>query len=248
MIVSFIAQLSTRQLVQYGAAWLFFGLFALQLGLIVVSGELGLWALIAAFLAMYLADALSGIVHFILDYTPTPTNRGLKELFYFKGSKGSEEYTRQRAAAMKRINAFEEMVFDFKIHHISPGTLGRRPFLRLTLPVIYFSGLPMSVLTLGLYGFDWISTEWFIFLSLLTAGTTICQYAHACAHKKKVPPVPALLQRLGLFVTAQKHHSHHLNLGHDFCMLNGWSNPLVNRIFQQCLKRGWFDTNNLTPK
>lgn len=240
--------LSSRQLIQYGAAWLFFALFGVQLLLVLVSGELGWWSLLAAVLAMYLADALSGIAHFILDYTPTPTDRGLKELFYFEGSKGSDHYSCQRADAMKRINAFEEMVFDFKIHHISPGTLGRRSFLRLTLPVIYFSGLPMSFISLLLYSQGWISTEWFIFLSFLTLGTTICQYAHACAHKRDVPVIPAVLQRLGLFVTAHKHHSHHLNLGQDFCMLNGWSNPLVNRIFQMCLISGWIEKDNLTPK
>ncbi len=243
-----ITTMSSRKLIQYGAAWLFFGLFGVQCYLVITSGELMWWSLVMAGLAMYLADTLSGIAHFILDYTPSPTDRGLKELFHYRGSKGSDAYTLQRAEAMKRINAFQEMVFDFKIHHISPGTLGRRSFLRLTLPVIFFSGLPLSIIILGLYTQGWMNTQVFIFMSFLTLGTTICQYSHACAHKKEVPPVPAVLQKVRLFITKEAHHSHHLNLGHDFCMLNGWSNPLVNRIFLACVAKDWFNKDNLTPK
>ena len=87
----------------------------------------------------------------------------------------------------------------------------------------------------------------FVFLWAFIGALTVSQYAHSCAHKRELPKHAYWLQKAGLFLTAEQHNSHHSDLGHDFCMLNGWANPLVNFVFNQCRKRGMYDSEHLTP-
>lgn len=236
-----------RKLLQYAAAWAFLALYVWQLWLIVSNVEFKLWYLLLIPVALYLADAASGIAHFVIDYTPTPTGLGLKELFYYEGSKGSVEYTIQRQQVMKKINALQEVVFDFKIHHISPLTLARRHFLQLALPIIFFASLPLSLIFLTLFFAGILGSGVFLFLWTFIGALTLSQYAHSCAHKPKPAGLISLLQRSGLFLTAAKHNSHHSDLGQDFCMLNGWANAPVNWLFNRCRRRGMFDSEHLTP-
>ena len=242
-----IAALSFRKKLQYASAWGFLAIYLFQLVLISYSTEFAWWHIALIPVAFYLADAVSGIAHFILDYTPTPKDVGLKELFFWQGSKGTAEYTEQRNLAMKRINALDEVIFDFKIHHISPGTLARRSFLQVALPIIYFASLPLSVAFISLYFLGLMNTAVFMFLWAFIGALTVSQYAHSCAHKRELPKHAFILQKAKLFLTAEQHDSHHSDLGHDFCMLNGWANPLVNTLFNLCRKRGWFDDKHLTP-
>lgn len=240
--------LSFRLTVQIICAWAFAGLYAAQLGIILMDDSLAWWSILLLPFALYAADAISGIAHFLLDYIPTKTGLGLKELFYYEGSKGSEEYNKQRTETMQRINALDEVIFDFKIHHISPGTLARRSFLKVALPIIFFASLPLSIVLLAIYFSIGLEANTYLFFWFFMGALTVAQYAHSCAHKKDVPPIPKFLQKKRLFLTAEQHSSHHDDLGHDFCMLNGWANGFVNALFSFCRKRKWFDENGLTPQ
>jgi hypothetical protein len=55
------------------------------------------------------------------------------------------------------------------------------------------------------------------------------------------------LQRAGIFISRTKHDKHHQDLGVDFCILSGIANPLVNRIFNFCRRRGWVHEDGLIP-
>ncbi|MDO6682385.1 MULTISPECIES: fatty acid desaturase CarF family protein [unclassified Oceanobacter] len=220
--------------------------FCLLVG-IATSGEITLWAVPVIFLAIYLADLLSGVAHFILDYRRTTPNSGLKELYFYQGSKGSEEYLKQRTAVMKKISPLETIVFDFKVHHLSPGALGRRSFLRLIMPAMYFVTLPATVSLLLLHTLDWIGSLTALFGWTLIGALMLTQYAHSCAHRPKLSLLVRVLQKTRLFMTKEQHQSHHLDLGVDFCILNGWANPVVNRIFRFCRKHGWVFEDGLEP-
>lgn len=198
--------------------------------------------------ALYLADALSGVIHFYLDYRPCPSGVGLKELFFYTGNKGSAEYIALRRKTMTRVNAFEELVFDFKIHHPSPDTLGRRGLIKLTLGAVVFAGFPVSLVLVALTYFDLMNAHLMLFCLVLIGAIVISQYAHSCAHKKTVPFIPMLLQKSYLFITTERHDVHHRTLDRDFCTLNGWANVLVNIIFNIFNKYNLIDKSGLEPK
>jgi hypothetical protein len=123
--------------------WAF--LFAYVIVAYAVRGQISWWSPVVVFAALYLADVLSGIAHFIVDYTPNVAGVGLKELYHYQGSRASEDYLRRRQEALKQINGFQEIVFDFKVHHRTPAALGRRSFLVMTVPVIVYGALPITV-------------------------------------------------------------------------------------------------------
>jgi ABC-type amino acid transport system permease subunit len=231
----------------YSAAALCLALYMGLLVAAILSGALSFWALPLGLMAIYCADTLSGITHFFLDYRRTTPNSGLKELYFYQGNKGSQDYLQKRQIAMKKISPLETIVFDFKVHHLSPGALGRRSFLRVILPAMYFITLPSTSLLLLLHALGWIDGLVSFFLWVVIGALTLAQYAHSCAHRKQIPIVARYLQTLGVFMTKEQHNSHHLDLGVDFCILNGWANPIVNRIFRFCRQRGWIFEEGLEP-
>jgi hypothetical protein len=240
--------MSTRQKLQYSLMGLYFILFT-ALGLRILADLHWSWlAVLSIFPALYLADAVSGIAHFLLDYRYTTPGNGLRELYFYKGSKGEQAYVELRERVMKNVSALEEVVYDFKLHHISPETLGRRSFLRLTLPVVVFGCLPLSLLLWVFYSLNIFNSYILFFLWSFMAAMTFSQYAHSCAHKRPIPLLAKLLQSCGMFLTPRAHHSHHLSPDRDFCMLNGWANPLVNVVFNYCMQWQWLEQEGLEPR
>ncbi|HEY0270431.1 MAG TPA: carotenoid synthesis regulator CarF, partial [Sphingomonas sp.] len=75
------------------------------------------WMLPALFAGWYAADAMSGLVHMWMDYHPTRAGLGLKDLFFYEGSRESAEYLAMRDAIMPRLGPLERLVYDFKNHH-----------------------------------------------------------------------------------------------------------------------------------
>jgi hypothetical protein len=236
--------LTVRQVTQYFLSVLFVLIFFYLLS---EYGVWNIWSIPIFFLALYFADAFTGIVHFYLDYRPCVSGAGLRELFYYKGSKGSQEYIKLRNETMAGISGFEELVFDFKIHHPSPDTLGRRGLIKLTVGGMVYGGLPASLLILLLSQWNLLNQHFMLFCLVFIAAMVISQYTHSCAHKKNIPYIPRILQKLRLFVSPELHDVHHQTLDRDFCTLNGWSNPLVNVIFNYCKKKAWVDMNGLEP-
>lgn len=236
-----------NRMAHYSAAVFFLILYLAQLVLIFQSGPLTAWSLPLVALAIYCADVLSGMAHFYLDYRRTTPQSGLRELYYYEGNKGSDDYVQKRKAVMTNISPLEQIVFDFKVHHLSPGALARRSFLRLALPAMYFIGIPVVAIMLVLSSASWLNPYTGLFLWVVTGALILAQYAHSCAHKRQVPVIPLLLQKTSLFMTAEQHRSHHADLGVDFCILNGWGNSVVNRLFRLCRRRGWVFEDGLTP-
>lgn len=224
--------------------------FLLQGSILAVSlrgMEIPWLALLLAPVALYVADALSGMAHFFLDYRYTTPNSGLKELYFYKGDKGSADYLGKRAAAMARISPLEKVVFDFKTHHLSPGALARRSFLRLAAPLILFAGFPVALGSALLFWQGYINAASLLFIALVNLLLSIAQYAHACAHRRENHKPVVWLQKAGIFISKDRHDTHHMDLGIDFCILSGIANPLINRIFSFCRRRGWIHEDGLTP-
>lgn len=226
--------------------WLFFLLNFALVSYALYSGA-AWWALALFPLSVYTADALSGISHFYLDYRRTTPNVGLRELYFFKGNKGSPKYLKMREEAMEKISPLEKVVFDFKTHHLSPGALARRSFMRLAAPMVMFIGFPLALVSGGLFALGIIGPALLVFICMFNLMLSLAQYAHALAHRREIPGWVQVLQKLHIFITKEAHNIHHQDLGMDFCILSGIANPLVNRIFNFCRRRGWIFEDGLTP-
>ena len=201
----------------------------------------------AVMLGWYLADLLSGLVHMYMDYRPCPAGKRLNEIFFFEGSRESEEYLsllRERIAA---ISPLEQISYDFKNHHPRPDALGRRPLWRLIGSTVVLAALPISLLG-NLAGLllavpGWIMAGLVAFL----LGGGFAQYFHGSLHRATNPWFIAALRRVGLLMTPAAHQIHHDTLQRDFATNCGWSNPAINRLFNALRARGLFDDSGLIP-
>lgn len=54
---------------------------------------------------------------------------------------------------------------------------------------------------------------------------------------KGIPPVVQFLQKTGFFLRPEVHWRHHIQFETDFSSLNGWSDPLMNIIYQPLARR-----------
>lgn len=207
------------------------------------------WWMIPAMLGgWYAADMLSGIVHMTMDYFPARLGVGLDRLYFYQGSRASEEYTGMFRASMRQINPFERLVYDFKNHHPRPQALGRRTMLRQIGSTIVAGSLPFSLalnaacLLLPIPGWTVAGA-----LSLLVGGT-FAQYFHGTLHREKNPWIVTAMRRVGLLMTPAAHQLHHDTLRRDFATNCGWSNPLLNPVFRFAHARGWLRNEGLEPQ
>ena len=207
------------------------------------------WAWIpAALVAWYLADLMSGVTHMVMDYKPCRSGVGLADLYHYDGSRESAEYLALRDRVWRSIGPFEKLVYDFKNHHPRPEALGRRPMLVQIGSTILFAALPASLalnaaaLVLPLPG--WLDFGCII----LIIGGIFAQYFHGTLHREDNPPPVLMMRKVGLLMTPQAHQLHHDTLMRDFATNNGWSNPLINRLFSLAIRRRWLTESGLTPQ
>ena len=138
-------------------------LFLLSLGLngAFLLAQLDWLMLPALLLGWYLADLVSGLVHMYMDYRPCPPGKKLNDLFFYGGSRASDEYRALFRERMASINPFERVVYDFKNHHPRPHALGRRDLWRLIGSTVIVAALPVSLL-LNFAAFTWAVPGWVI--------------------------------------------------------------------------------------
>ncbi len=217
--------------------------------LLLLGGQPWHWGVLLALpLGWYVADAMSGLVHMLMDYHPCRPGVGLKEMFFYEGNRSSEDYLALRARTLKKLNFFETVSFDFKTHHPRPNALGRRTFEHQTLSLTVvllpaFVGLNAALL---LQVLDSASVALFLWVAL--SGMLLSQYLHGTLHRKKNPALIDWMRRSHLLITEPAHDLHHATLNRDFATINGWSNPILNHVFNALQKRGWFDPQHLEPQ
>ncbi len=206
------------------------------------------WAVIPALLAgWYAADLMSGAIHMYMDYKPCRTGVGLEQLYFYEGSRESAEYTALFRAAMGRINPVERLVFDFKNHHPRPLALGRRNLWRQIGSTVIVATLPASLL-LNLLCLALPVPGWFVAGAIaFLIGGTFAQYFHGTLHRDHYPWFVWAMRRVGLLMTPQAHDIHHETLARDFSTNCGWSNPVLNRLFDHMQRQGRMDRAGLEP-
>jgi len=178
------------------------------------------WKLFTMLYSLCLADMVTGVLHIYLDHRRCDLNDPLDMAAY------SFRYD----------------------HHAFPlNFLKDSPFLPAGASEIVTSGtLPITAVThlvLFYYGYTAnmgmdtsLELKMLIMFTVIIGGTA-CQTTHALAHEgrsmrnKMFPQTIALLQRLHIILPPHVHGQHHQD-EHDknFCILNGWANPLLNRL------------------
>lgn len=231
------------------APWPVTALFLVSLGLnLWLAGTPGWFWIPAALAAWYVADAISGLTHMYMDYRPCTSGIGLDRLYFYEGSRESADYLTLRDNVWKKIGPFEKLVYDFKNHHPRPEALGRRAMLVQIGSTILFAALPASlVLNAAAWFLD--IPGWLTFACVvLIVGGTFAQYFHGTLHREENPAIVHWMRSTGLLMTPQAHQLHHDTLTRDFATNNGWSNPLINRLFAFAMRRKWLSERGLTPQ
>ena len=204
-------------------------------------------SLLALVAGWFMADCVSGLVHMYMDYRRCPEGKQLDELFFYPGSRESDEYRSLFRARMAAIGPFERLVYDFKNHHPRPMALGRRSLWRLIGSTVIVAALPVSLL-LNLAIVLGAVAPWFVaFTTSLLIGGAFAQYFHGTLHRSANPWFIDGMRRLGILMTPAAHQIHHDTLQRDFATNCGWSNPLLNPLFRTLRARGYFSDAGLVP-
>lgn len=206
------------------------------------------WLVLPALLVgWYLADMASGLIHMYMDYRPCPAGHGLDRLYFYQGSRESDDYVQLFRRTMAGLNPLDRLVYDFKNHHPRPDALGRRDMWRQIGSTIVAGTLPVSLLLnlawLLLPVPGWIMAG----LIALLIGGTFAQYFHGTLHRQDNPPLIRAMRAVGLLMTPAAHQLHHDTLQCDFATNCGWSNPVLNRLFWAARSRGCFNDAGLEP-
>jgi ubiquitin-conjugating enzyme E2 variant len=182
----------------------------------------GLWSVLLAIpLGIVGGDLLSGVVHWFAD-----------------------TYFTEDTPVIGR-----SLVKPFRLHHIYPRDICTHNLVEIAGNV---SILAVPALSMCLY-LLWLLPEsgWLAFkvlcISVLAVTTVATNQFHKWAHQEDPSPFARWLQRTRLVLNPSHHEKHHtapFNL--NYCITNGWLNPLLNRIrfFRRLeLFLGWFGIN-----
>ena len=203
------------------------------------------WMLPAALLGWFLADFASGVTHMLMDYRPCRPGTGLREMFFYQGSRESADYQELKRSTFAKLSPLERIVFEFKVHHPRPDALGRRALMTQIGSTILFATLAPSLLLTAL---GWWTPGWAIILAdTILVGASFSQYFHGALHRRDNPWFIGWMRRTRLLCTPAYHQRHHDTLQCDFATINGWSNPLLNRLFDALRRRGRLADAGLVP-
>lgn len=226
-------------------------LFALYMATLVfdlwlIGKDWSLWMIPAVFVGWYLADLGSGLVHMYMDYRPCIPGTGLRDLYFWTGSRNTDAFRTRQAEVYRGISAFERIVYDFKKHHPLPDLLGRHGAYHLMKGPILVA-LPSSLLLNALF-FVTDAPGWLILGAMvMLIGGSMSQYFHGTLHREEHEPMILAMRRIGLLMSPGSHQYHHQTLTRDFSVVSGWSNPVVNVCVRNLLRFGVLREDGLEP-
>ncbi len=156
-------------------------------------------------LGIFAADFVSGVVHWAAD------------------TWGSKEWPL----------IGERLIEPFRVHHVNPRDICRRDMVDLngdiailSLPLLLWALLRTESLPLA------GSPRTLEFVAAFVAFTLPTNLIHRWAHAgREAPWFARQLQRTGLILSPRTHHPHHRPpFDRDYCIVNGWCNPLLRTI------------------
>ena len=156
-----------------------------------------------------------------------------------KGRASPQIISRLRNSVWRRIGPFEKLVYDFKNHHPRPDALGPSADAGADRLDDHFCRVA-DVAAAQRYRVA-VRRAWLADVRsvVLIIGGTFAQYFHGTLHREDNPAIVRWMRAAGLLMTPKAHQLHHDTLARDFATNNGWSNPLINRVFAIAIRRRW---------
>ena len=159
-----------------------------------------LWQPLLLLAAFFVTDFINGLVHMLMDH--------------------SDRYT----------SLAGPLIANFHLHHRVPR------YQDHALPVIYFNEtgskvwlVPTLSALLALTTVDGVSPYLLTLLIYVGVLSSVAEVSHYLCHNSTAP-LPLFLARFGLLLDKRHHACHHLHDNQNYAFLNGWSDPLLNRI------------------
>ncbi|PTB62275.1 hypothetical protein BBK36DRAFT_23835 [Trichoderma citrinoviride] len=176
------------------------------------SSVLYLYIALAIFVGILAADIVSGIVHWAADNWGSSSWPGIGPAF----------------------------IWPFRHHHIDPRSITRHGFLELNGNNLIVSIPLLRIASSALGSQDRLSA--LTAASFWLSFALFCGYTnqfHCWAHMEQPPALVRGLQNVGLLMSRQHHHLHHIR-PHDcyYCITTGWMNrPLTALGFFPALEK-----------
>ena len=191
-------------------------------------------------IAFFLADLLVGIIHLILDYQEI-INTDLR-LHIEKDTPSIKDF-KETDSLFLNSSKWDKFFWNFHAHHdvpYPPADSQNLETLRIMVPsllllctvyLLYIKGIvPFRVFRITLFA-----------TPLLILSQKIHFLAHARNHNKLenkgfFQKILCFMQDYNIILNPKNHKKHHETYDCNFCLVNGWANPLLNLITRLLIK------------
>jgi hypothetical protein len=182
----------------------------------------------------YAADLISGVVHMYLDYQNVQDKR-LR--LHVENSIPAVVKFEENDDLFKNASPMDQYLWNFHVHHDAPYPSKDTEF-ELVMQILRPLFLPLLGL-IYIYHLGYMSNRCArIVFGALSVGPFM-QKLHFLAHarnhgvlqnKTVGGAILCFLQDYGIILSAKEHKRHHEEFDVNFCIVNGWANPLLNRV------------------
>lgn len=165
-----------------------------------------LWQLAALAVAYLLTDFINGLVHMYMD--------------------NNDRYE----------SLDGPLIANFHLHHKTPVYKKRNLLLVYFMETgskVWLVGYLLLVLALlSLPGINSVVLYTLVYIGILSS---VAEVSHYLCHSS-TSPTALFLARIGLLLTKRHHAPHHLRDNNGYAFLNGFTDPLLNRIAARCCR------------
>jgi len=185
-------------------------------------------------IGIYLADFISGAVHMYLDYQEVQD----KELrLHAETSIPGVIKFEENDELFIKASPMDQYLWNFHVHHDAPYP-SRDSEFELVMQILRPLAIPFCVFV-WIYYMGWMTdTCARILFGALSMGPFMQKFhflAHARNHGVLTNEtwggaVLCALQDYGILLSPKEHRRHHEEFDVNFCIVNGWANPLMNQL------------------
>jgi hypothetical protein len=193
------------------------------------SGYFVTRTLVELLLALYVADFVTGLIHMLLDFQTVDDDE--LRLHVETSVEAVEAF--EKTKLFTEASEHDQYLWTFHSHHeaVYPSSDSQ---LELFMQLFWYVRIVWPLFYLGYYyGYVPEATSR-VWLVALIVGLP-SQQTHFLAHARrrgllKEWPILEKLQDWRIILHPDAHQQHHEKFNCNFCILNGWANPVMNRV------------------